>query len=97
MAAPTSRAQRRIAKEIMVELARPDAPEPVETATTQNISEGGMRLVTESVWCPGDGLVLRLNRFSTEARVVYCQRLENMGFAVGLELSTPIEDLAKRH
>lgn len=101
MAAPSGRTQRRIAKQITVELARPDAPEPVETAIAQNISESGMRLVTEHVWHPGDLLVLLFSPpgggFRTEGRVVYCQRLENLGFAIGLELSMPIEDWAKRH
>jgi hypothetical protein len=99
MAVPTGRTQRRVEKELVVKLARPDAPEAQETATTQNVSERGMRVVTEHVWHPGDHVVLTSPRtgFRTQGRVVYCQRWENVGFAVGLELSTPIKDLAKPH
>jgi hypothetical protein len=96
MAVPIGRTERRIAKEVQVELPRPNAPEPQETATAQNISERGMRVVTEHVWRPGDLVFLtsRSTGFRIQARVVYCQRLENMGFAVGLELSTAIQGLA---
>lgn len=93
MPLPTGRTQRRIKKAVVVKLVRPDAPDPQETATAQNISERGMRLVTEHVWRPGDLVVLSSPKsgFRTQARIVYCHQLENMRFAVGLELSTPIE------
>jgi hypothetical protein len=99
MPVPTGRTQRRVEKELVVELAHPDAPEPQEMATAQNISERGMRVLTEHVWHPGDIVVLSSprTRYRTQARVVYCQRLENMGFAVGLQLSTAIEGLARPH
>jgi hypothetical protein len=91
---PTGRTQKRIAKELVVELARPDASVPQETATAQNISERGMRVVTEHIWRPGDLVVLSSPRtgLRTQARVVYCQRLEITGFALGLKLSKSIED-----
>jgi hypothetical protein len=81
-----------------VQLARPGAPKPLDTTTAQNISEGGMRVVTDHVWRPGDVALLMSPTAGllTEARVVYCERLENKGFAVGLQLSTRIKDLAKQ-
>ena len=96
MSVPTGRTQRRVAKKLVVKLARPDAPELQETATAENISERGMRVVTEHIWRPGGSVLLSASRtgFRTQARVVYCQRLENVGFAIGLELveiSAPIE------
>lgn len=91
MAVPTGRTQRRIRKEIVVELARPDAAGPKETATTENASDRGMRVVTEHVWRAGDPVLVSspTTGLETHARVVYCQRFGNKGFAVGLELSEP--------
>ena len=47
-----------------------------------------MRVATEHVWRPGDSVQLSSpeSGFRTQARVVYCQRVENNKFAVGLEL-----------
>jgi prophage tail gpP-like protein len=89
MPVPTGRTERRIAKRIVVELARPHI-----TATAQNISERGMRLLTEYLWRPGELVQLSSPRtgFRTQARVIYCQHVENMRFAIGLELSTPLID-----
>jgi hypothetical protein len=89
MVMPTGRSEKRITKEVAVELARPDASQLKERAIAQNVSVRGMRLATEHVWAPGDSVLL-LNSpesgFRTEARVVYCQRMGNNRFAVGLEL-----------
>ncbi len=47
-----------------------------------------MRVATEHVWRPGDSVQLSSleSGFRTQARVVYCQRVENNKFTVGLEL-----------
>jgi hypothetical protein len=84
-------------KEVVVELARPGAPKPLDTTVAENISEGGMRVVSKHVWRPGDValLVSPTADLLTQARVVYCERLENKGFAVGLQLSTRIKEVAK--
>ena len=91
MSLPTGRSDRRIPKEVAVELARPDASQVKETAIAQNVSARGMRVATEHVWRPGDSVVLTSPGSSvrTWARVVYCQRIENNRFAVGLELLAP--------
>jgi hypothetical protein len=88
MAMPTARSDKRITKEMAVELVRPHASQFKETAMAQNVSARGMRVATEQVWRPGDPMLLSSpeSDFRTEARVVYCQRMENNGFAVGLEL-----------
>jgi hypothetical protein len=97
MALPSGRCDKRIRKEVVVELVRPDAPEPKEAAVVQNVSARGVRIATEQVWRPGDNVLLISpeSGFRTQARVVYCQRLENNRFAVGLELSTPLGEWAK--
>jgi hypothetical protein len=79
MSLPTGRSDRRITKAVAVELARPDASQPRETAIAQNVSTRGMRVATEHVWLPGDAVLLSFpeSGVRTEARVVYFQRMEN--------------------
>jgi hypothetical protein len=99
MSLPTGRFDRRIMKEVAVELARPDASQPRELAIAQNVSTRGMRVATEHVWLPGDPVLLSSpeSGVRTQARVVYCQRMENNRFAMGLELLAPPGEGAKPH
>jgi hypothetical protein len=83
MSLPTGRSDRRITKEVPVELTRPHGSHFRETAIAQNVSTRGMRVATEHVWLPGDAVLLSSpeSGVRTEARVVYCQRMENNRFA----------------
>ncbi len=47
-----------------------------------------MRVATEHVWLPGDPVLLSSpeSGVRTPAHLVYCQRMENNRFAIGLEL-----------
>ncbi len=91
MAVPHGRSDKRVTKEVMVELARPDDPRLKETAIAQNVSARGLRVATERVWRPGDHVLISSleSGLRTQARVVYCQRMKNNRFAVGLELLSP--------
>jgi PilZ domain-containing protein len=91
------RADKRIRKEIMVELALPNASQREGPAFTQNVSARGMRLTTEHIWRPGEHVQLSSleSGIQMRARVVYCQLLESKKFAVGLELFTPTQEWAK--
>jgi PilZ domain len=88
---PTSRSDRRIRKEVAVELARPGSSEAREMAIAENVSARGMRVKSQDIWLPGDRVLLTSPGFGvdTRARVVYCQHLGNNRFALGLELLTP--------
>jgi hypothetical protein len=99
MTAPNGRSDRRITKEVAVELARPDDPQLKETAIAQNVSARGMQIATEDVWLPGDPVLLSSpeSGVRTQARVVYCQRVEYNKFAVGLELLAPLGEWTKPH
>ncbi len=99
MSPTTGRSDRRITKEVAMELARADASQLREMAIAQNVSARGMRVVTEDVWLPGDPVLLSSpeSGVSTQARVVYCQRMENNRFAVGLELLAPLGEWTKPH
>jgi len=96
---PTGRSDKRITKEVAVELVRPDASQFREMAIAQNVSARGMRVATEDVWLPGDSVLLSSleSGVRTQARVVYCQRMENSRFAVGLELFAPLGEWTKPH
>ena len=99
MGVPTGRSDKRIPKEVVVELALSDASQLKEAAIAQNVSARGMRVATEHVWRPGDKVLLSSPQSGsrTQARVVYCQRVENNKFAVGLELLAPLGEWAKPH
>jgi len=99
MTAPNGRSDRRTTKEVAMELARPDASQLREMAIAQNVSARGMRVATENVWLPGDLVLLSSTEsgVSAQARVVYCQRMENDSFAVGLELLAPLGEWTKPH
>jgi hypothetical protein len=45
-----------------------------------------MRVETRGAWRQGDRVMLADSGLRTDARVVYCQRLENNRFALGLEI-----------
>jgi len=99
MGIPNGRSDKRITKAGVVELALPGPSQFKEAAVAQNMSARGMRVATEHVWCPGDSVLLSSpeSGFRTQARVVYCQRLENDKVAVGLELLAPLGKSAKPH
>lgn len=93
MRVPTGRVERRTTKMQFVELVPVGDSEVAKVeAITENVSPRGARVITDSVCAPGK--VVRLEapneRLNLLARVVYCQRLENGKFAVGLQLDRRI-------
>jgi len=99
MAAPIGRLDRRVKEEAVVELVRADDPQLKETAIAQNVSDRGLRVTTKRVWRPGDRVLLSSpeSGLRTQARIVYCQRMKNNRFAVGLELLSPLGERTKPH
>ena len=81
-----------LSREVAVELVRPGASQLKEGAMAQNVSARGMRVATEHIWRPEDRVFLTSSKsdFRAQARVVYCQPMENNRFAVGLELLAPV-------
>ena len=70
-----------------------------ETTVTENVSARGARVLMQQrlpprqeavLVAPGDGA-------QAPARVVYCQRLSDNRFAVGLELSSRVEAWARAY
>jgi hypothetical protein len=94
MRVPTGRYERRIAKPEVVELLYMDElPMEKHGATTENVSPGGARIITDSICAPGKPVLLNVpaENLKSPARVIYCQRLEVGRFAIGLQLNTRIE------
>jgi len=91
---PTGRFERRIAKTEVVELLHVDESLIAKVeATTENVSPQGARVITDSICAPGK--LVRLDALAEHlqlpARVVYCQRLGERKFAVGLQLDARFE------
>jgi len=97
MAERSGRSRPRIAKRAIVELGRPDASQLREAAVAENVSAGGIRVATEHVWSVGSVVLLTSPELGihTEARVVYCERVEKEKYAVGLELLSPEKEWSK--
>jgi len=94
MPSTATRAEKRKSLKVSVDLSSVDARLPARAGVTENVSPHGARVVV-SQELPRD---LRLNLRSmlgslkSRARVVYCERLENDLFAVGLELFATVGD-----
>ena len=64
----------------------------VETTFTENVSARGARVLSVRRWKPNDRLSFESlpGNFRARARVAYCERLRDDGFAVGLEFLEPV-------
>ncbi len=99
MSMPTGRSEKRTPIEVAVVLSRLNErpfterrlnERPfTERAFTENVSSRGLRALTMRMWQPGSRLLVSFagECIPGHARVVYCQRLANKRFAVGLALS----------
>lgn len=98
MRMPTGRVEHRMAKARVVELVRVDeSPMARVKAVLENVSPGGVRVITDSSCAPGKPVLLdaREEQVRLPARVVYCQRLADGRFAVGLQLDKRIKTWEK--
>jgi hypothetical protein len=66
---------------------------------TENVSAHGARVVVERKLPPGQQVLVKSPKegVRSEARVVYCERVSEGRFAVGLELSGRLEPWAKAY
>ena len=87
------RKHRRIAGRALVHLCAMHDPRVVELTTVENVSLYGARVNSMRYWEPGcqvevkstSGEFLRLVVPKARARVVYCQPVDGIGFAMGLD------------
>ena len=88
MPMPIGRSEKRTPIEMTVTLTRVSKRSFTEKTITENVSSHGVRAVTKKIWEAGAGLLISFagKDIPDQARVVYCQRLTNKRFAVGLAL-----------
>src|SRR6267143_6780559 len=87
------RSEKRIAREVPVDIYRQDEPVCKERAWTENVSPHGARAFVEQVWRPRQHVLLISPKEDLRLRgqIIYCQRLAKTRFAVGLLLSARAE------
>jgi hypothetical protein len=90
---PTGRSEKRTPVELAVVLSHLTETPFKETNFTENVSSRGLRAITKRMWQAGAPLLVTFagEAIPGQARVVYCQRLENKRFAVGLALSAKVQ------
>lgn len=87
------RRESRMAVDIVMELSNADEPFVHETASTQNVSRHGARVLTKAHWRPNDRVLVHLPRAfeHSPARIAYCATLSEHAFAIGLKFFSPIK------
>jgi hypothetical protein len=87
------RSERRIAKTVSVEVCLQDEAMLREVALAENVSAHGVRVLLERKWRPGQRVLVSSPKegVRSQAKIVYCQRVAENRFAVGLELSRRVE------
>lgn len=92
MSAPTGRFEKRNARAVTIEICVLRDPTIKERALTENVSRHGARVLAERDWRPGQQVLVISPKegVRSQAQVVYCQRVAERRFAVGLELFAPV-------
>src|SRR5712664_702262 len=87
------RSEKRIARTVSVEVCLQDEPKLNERMLTENVSAHGARVYMERKLQPGQQVVVSSPREGVrwQARIVYCLRVSDRRFAVGLELSGRVD------
>lgn len=93
------RSEKRIAMTVSVEVRLPDGPALRERASTENVSAHGARLFMKQQLKPGQAVVLvsPTEGVGRQAQIVYCERISENRFAVGLELRGRVEVWARAY
>src|ERR1700704_5595462 len=87
MSAGSGRLEKRIRLAVPVEIASPQNPSAAERTITENVCSLGIRVLTQRAKDLNERLVISslMGDLRTLARVVYCQRLPDGRFGVGLQ------------
>ena len=88
----SGRLEKRIRLEIPVQISRPEDPSATERTTTENVCTLGVRVLTRAARQLDERLMINslAGDLRTMARVVYCQRLPDGRFGVGLQFNTHV-------
>jgi hypothetical protein len=87
------RRESRMAVDIAMELSNADEPFVHETASTQNVSHHGARVLTKAHWRPNDRVLVGLPRAleRSPAQIAYCVALSEHDSAIGLKFFSSIK------
>jgi hypothetical protein len=93
------RSEKRIARSVRVEVCLGDEPKLNERTLTENVSAHGARVLMEQKLQPGERVLVSSPKEGarSQARIVYCQRVSESSFAIGLELTDRVEPWAKSY
>jgi len=93
------RSEKRIARTVSVEVCLQDESKPNERMLTENVSAHGARVFMERKLQPGQQVLVSSPKegVRSQARIVYCRRVSEKRFAVGLELSGRVDLWAKAY
>jgi hypothetical protein len=93
MPVSTGRYEKRIVKAVTVETRLEDEGMPKERTLTENVSPHGARVLMGREWRPGQHVEVFFpkQRVWSRAQIVYCQRVADSGFAIGLKLPVRLE------
>ena len=86
------RIQKRTHASVALQISSAEQPFITELAFSENVSLHGVRVVTERAWKPGERVIVKSYHGSIKspAKVIYCYRLAEARYAVGLELRSAI-------
>ena len=92
MPADTQRIQKRTPATVALQVSSAKQPFITELAFTENVSLHGVRVATERKWKPGERVIVKSYHGSIRslATVIYCYRLAEARYAVGLELRSAV-------
>ena len=87
MAVRSGRLEKRIQLSLPVQLANPYDPSSTEQTTTENVCSLGMRVLTRKARELNERLMISsmVGDLRALARVVYCQRLPDGRFGIGIQ------------
>jgi hypothetical protein len=87
MPARSGRLEKRIRLAVPIEVSSPQNPTATERTTTENVCSLGIRVLTQRARDSNEHLMIRslVGDLRTFARVVYCERLPDGRFGVGLQ------------
>ena len=93
------RSEKRIERTMSVEVCMEDEPKLKERMLTENVSAHGARVFMERKLRAGQQVLVSLPKegLQSQARIVYCQRVSEKRFAVGLELTRRVELWSKAY
>jgi hypothetical protein len=85
------RTENRVPMAVAIQISGNDRVPGIETTFTENVSARGARIMTSRPWRRDDRVLVATlpGDFRARARVAYCERLRDTGFAIGLEFLEP--------